>query len=114
MMIEEIVKNHLVSCLGIPVVLERPENPPAEYVLIEKTGSGRQDHINTAVIAAQSYAGSMYLAAALNERTKAAMDRLAELPVIGKSALNSDYNFTDPDTKEYRYQAVYDLVYMEE
>jgi len=28
---------------------------------------------------------------------------------IGKVKLNSDYNFTDTVTKQYRYQAVYDI-----
>ena len=28
---------------------------------------------------------------------------------ISKIKLNSDYNFTDTETKEYRYQAVFDI-----
>ena len=49
----------------------------------------------------------------LNERVKAAMGKMVSLDDISKAELNTDYNFTDPETKEYRYQAIYDLVYME-
>ena len=39
------------------------------------------------------------------------MAGIVELPDVSRSALNSDYNYTDTDTKTYRYQAVYDLTY---
>ena len=39
------------------------------------------------------------------------MRTIVNLPEIGRSQLNSDYNFTDTTTKGYRYQAVFDLIY---
>lgn len=88
---------------------------PAEKLYIaRKTGSSREAHIDRAMLAIQSYAPSMYEAARLNERVKAAMDSAAELDAVSASRLNSDYNFTDTTTKRYRYQAVYDLVYYDE
>ena len=59
----------------------------------------------------QSYGPSLFEAAELNERVKAAMDDLIQLPDIISSDLDSDYNFTDTSTKRYRYQAVYDIIY---
>ena len=53
----------------------------------------------------------MYKASELNEIVKEKMDDLITLPNISKSSLNSDYNFTDTQTKKYRYQAVYDIYY---
>ena len=53
----------------------------------------------------------MYKAAELNEKVKAAMERLIELDSVSKCELNTDYNFTDTDKKQYRYQAVFDVVY---
>ena len=47
----------------------------------------------------------------LNELVKEAMDDIVVLDEISRSALNSDYNFTDVTTKRHRYQAVYDLVF---
>ena len=63
------------------------------------------------MIAVQSYATSMERAALLNEEVKAAMNEIVELDDIARCDLNSDYNYTDTSTKQYRYQAVYDLVH---
>ena len=50
-------------------------------------------------------------AAELNEQVKDAMEDIVELDSISQAELNTDYNFTDTQTKRYRYQAVYDLVF---
>lgn len=110
-MIEKIVLTYLLKALDVSVYMEHPEERPDTYVLIEKTGSRRVNYINHATFAIQSYALSMMEAAELNELVKAAMDELIVLPEISASSLNSDYNFTDTETKQYRYQAVYDLVF---
>ena len=77
--------------------------------MIEKTGSGRNNLINSAVFAIQSYGATLYAAAALNEEVKAAMDNIVTLGEVAGCNLNSDYNFTDPETKRYRYQEVFEL-----
>ena len=110
-MIETIVLNYLSDVLDVPVYMEVPESG-TEFVVLEKTGSGRQDYVNSATFAIQSYAESMEDAAELNELVKEAMDNIIVLPDIGGSRLNSDYNFTDTDTKRYRYQCVYVLYYV--
>lgn len=110
-MVEKIVKDYLQSSLGIPVRLEEEDNLGNEYVLIEKTGSSKKDHISTATIAIQSYSVSLYGAASLNERVKEAMEKIIERNDISKCELNSDYNYTDTARKKYRYQAVYDMVH---
>lgn len=50
--------------------METPETMPETYVLIEKTGSGMNNHIKSATFAIQSYASSLYEAASLNEIVK--------------------------------------------
>ena len=110
-MIEKTLWEYLNESLAVPVFLEIPKDRPAEYVAIEKTGSSRDNHINRATFAIQSISTSMYDAMALNEAVKEAMDGAIALPEVAKSKLNSDYNFTDTTTKEYRYQAVYDIVH---
>ena len=42
------------------------------------------------------------------------MEQATILPTISSAKLNTDYNFTDTTTREYRYQAVYDLTYYRE
>lgn len=51
----------------------------------------------------------MYDAAKLNEELKEVVENMIELDEISNVQLNSDYNFTDTTTKEYRYQAVFDI-----
>lgn len=109
-MIEKIVKDYLTVTLGnVPVYLERQKTMPAKYVMIERTGSRRDNLITTSTFAVQSYDSSMFKAAMLNEDVKEAMDGLTVNKEVSSCKLNSDYNFTDTTTKEYRYQAVYDI-----
>ena len=110
-MIEKIVLDYLESELTVPVYMERPEDPPEQYVLIEKTGSGKRNHICDATLAIQSYAPSLYEAAELNETIKTAMEAAVSLSDICRVSLNSDYNFTDAAMKQYRYQAVFDITH---
>ena len=110
-MIETIIQDHLIDA-GFTAYMEIPEGggtPP--YIVIERTGGGEANHIRSATVAIQSYGGSLYASAALNEQVKAAMEAIRELPEIAACDLNSDYNYTDTTKKQYRYQAVYDLVY---
>lgn len=110
-MIEIIVLNHLKSKISEPVELEKPSAQTGSYVVFEKTSSGKSNHLPSATFAFQSYGKSLYEAAALNEKVKNAVESLIELDEIRGVTLNSDYNFTDLSTKEYRYQAVYDIRY---
>ena len=112
-MIETIVKDYLKNKLSVPVRMEVPVDPPAKFVVLEKTGSSRTDTLNNATIAAQSYAGSLADAAALNVEVKAAIDNMIELDEISACRLNSDYNFTDTSMEKYRYQCVYVITYLE-
>lgn len=109
-MVENIVKNYLQSSLNVPVRLEEEDNLGKEYILIEKTGSSKENHVASATLAVQSFSMSLYGAATLNERVKTAMEKIIELDDISKCELNSDYNYTDTNRKKYRYQAVFDIV----
>jgi len=110
-MIEITILNHLKTKLTVPVRLEKPEPLPEDgkYVLFEKTGGNRLNKTGGSTFAFQSYANSMYNAAALNEETKQAVESLIDLNEIVSIKLNTDYNFTDTTTKQYRYQAIYDI-----
>ena len=113
-MIEKIVLDALQGALSVSVVMEAPEDKPASYVVLDKTGSQRSNRIDRATFAVQSVAPSLAEAAALNEQVKTVMDQLPYLAdeVFG-SELNGDYNFTNTATKERRYQAVYIITYKE-
>lgn len=110
-MIEKILLDYLTEELTVPVYLERPVDPPDEFVLIEKTGSSKSNMITRATIAFQSYAETLYNAAILNTQVIAAVERSVELPEISAAKLNSDYNFTNTAMKQYRYQAVFNITH---
>ncbi len=110
-MIERIMIDYLNNVLVPPVYMERPENPPREYVIIQKTGSSKRNQICSATMAFQSYSESLYEAALLNEDVKAAVEKAVTLPEICSTKLNSDYNFTNTAMKQYRYQAVFDITH---
>lgn len=108
-MIELSLKKFLDGHLSVPSFFEVPAKAPKKYVVIEKTGSSKVNYISSATVAFQSYADSLFEAALLNDEVKAVVEKLIELNEITSVRLNSDYNFTDPTTKQYRYQAVYDI-----
>ena len=110
-MIEETIKGFLNKNLSVPAYLEKPSNPPKRYVLFERTGGGKENHIYRPTFAFQSYAESLYQAAKLNDEVKKVVEGMIVLNNISKIKSNSDYNFTDTTTKEYRYQAVFDIIH---
>lgn len=113
-MIEKIVLDYLGAKLSVPAYMETPKDPPKEYVLLEKTGGGETNYIERATLAIKSISAlSLYRAAQINEDVKAAMRKILILPQISRAQRNTDYNFTNPQTKQYRYQAVYDMTYKE-
>lgn len=110
-MIELIVKNYLSTKLEIPIVFEHQINLPKRFILIQKTSGSRENFLNSSTIAIQSYAESMFESAKLNEKIKNLMYDLITVDEVSSVDLNSDYNFTDTETKQYRYQAIFDIHY---
>ena len=110
-MIEKIVLDYLNEKLEVEAYLEVPNSNTSTFLVIEKTGSKEDDEIKSATIAIQSYESSLYKAASLNKQVKEVMKNIVELDKISSCKLNSDYNFTDTQTKKYRYQAVFDITY---
>lgn len=110
-MIEIVVREYLTKNLSVPVYMEEPEEIPEKYVILEKVGGGKSNGLKSATMTLQSYGSSLADAAMLNEEVKEAMEDIDDQEPISRAKLNSDYNFTDTETKRYRYQAVYDFIY---
>lgn len=113
MIIEQRVRDYLAANTGKTVVLEYPERPEASFILAARTGGGGE-FVRRATFAIQSYAAALADAAELNETVKKVMSRFAAEINISACRLNSDYEFTDTSKKRYRYQAVYEIYYMED
>lgn len=109
-MIAKTLLDYLDSVLNVPVVMEAPEQTTG-YVLIDQTGSSRTNHIISTTFAIQSYGSSLYNAMLLNDEVKDAMVGFAELDEITRVELETDYNFTNTATKQYRWQAVYQITH---
>lgn len=109
-MIEKTLLDYLDEELEVFVGFEAPEQTTG-YVLIDKTGSSRANQITTSTFAIQSYGASLYEAMLLNARVTEAMTGFAELNQIARVELETDYNFTNTATKQYRWQAVYQITH---
>lgn len=111
-MIDKTILNHLSNNLDCGVYMEKPRDPAERsYVVIELTGQREEEHITQSTLAFQTYGESLLKAAELRDEVKAAVKTLIELDEVARVDLNSSYNFTDPSTKEYRYQTVFDITH---
>ena len=111
-MIESILISYLSDALDVPVYAERPEDSLDTCIVIQRTGGDGDSRIYSAVVAIQSYGATLYDAASLNGKVKAAMESIDELDSVSSCKLNSDYDFTNyTGDKRYRYQAVYQITY---
>lgn len=115
-MIEEIIMTYLneqvtAGNIPCPCYAMRPADAPIEFVLFEKTGASKTDHITTSTIAFQSYASTLLGAVTINNQVKEAVENMIALSEIAAVHFQSDYNFTDPTTKQPRYQAVFEITH---
>lgn len=110
-MIESIFQAYLKNALQLPVWLEEPEDPPERYIVLQKTGSSFENQIHTATFAVRSYGPSLYEAAALNADVIQAALAMRPADGVFCAQLNSDYEYTNTETKQYRYQAVLVIYY---
>lgn len=109
-MIAKDLLDYLDEELSVGVYMEAPEQL-TNYILLDQTGTSQSNHITTTTIAIQSYAPTLYDAMLLNEEVKAAMVGFAELSQVAKVELQTDYNFTNTATKQYRWQAVFSIIH---
>ena len=110
-MIELIVLRFLEAQLPHPVYMETPAEKPAQYYILRKADSGRENFIDAAMFTVMSYADSLLEAANMNELAKIAMDNLTELDEVSASRRNGDYPFTDTQNKKHRYQTVHTITH---
>lgn len=110
-MIEKIVYDYWKAKETVPGYVQVPKTVPKQHIRIEKTGSSEENRLKHATIVIQSYAESIFAAATLNETVKTRMSKIVELKDVASCECETDYNFTDTETKQYRYQAVFSIYY---
>lgn len=101
---------YLDEALDVYVGVRAPEETTG-YVLLDQTGSTNANHIMTTTIAIQSYGEALNDALTLAESVKDAMLEFVEDPDVSAVRLESDYNFTNTETKQYRWQSVFEITH---
>lgn len=92
-----------------------PETHGEQFVIVGMTGASLENHISGARITVQSYGQRQAQAGKLNDKIIGLMVyKLPEVKNISKVALETSYPQTDLRTKQYRYQAVFYVTYMED
>jgi hypothetical protein len=118
-MIEQTIYEYLKSEFegsGVDVFMQVPDQNPAPdyrapFIVIEKTGSSVENWIAESTFAIQSYAATLFEAASLSEQVVKTMFGAIAMDDITRVELNSEYNFTDTETRRPRYQAVFDITH---
>ena len=120
-MIEETIYAYLNDTASVPwFAMKSPafgddEEPRQYYGLFEKTNNTESNHINTATFAFQSYAPTLLEAAQISKELRELIKQLpAQTTEVSKAQLQSEYNFTNTQDKQPRYQAVFSIVYFED
>lgn len=120
MTIEEIIINYLVyegiSGIGNHIYAEKPVDPDDAYILIRRTGGSEENFIRSYLIITEvcvkrneeSGLTKLY-AADIFEVLLGKMRDIADSTALYGCHKNSDYDATDTESKEYRYQALWEI-----
>ena len=98
------------EALGAPAYMEVPKEL-TDFILLDQTGTSTTNHITTTTIAVQSYGKTLWDAMQLNEKVKDAMQQFVWHDNVARVELETDYNFTNTETKQYRWQAVFQITH---
>ena len=110
-MIEATIIAHLGANLAVHVGGEIPAKPEQRYVVVQKRGGERENHIYTSLIQFDAYAESLAEAAKLCQEVMAIVDDMICLDEVCSCEYGGDYNATDTASKRYCYQAMYDITH---
>ena len=112
--IEVTVYKYLKDWLSIngqdtKVYTEYPSNPPASFFVVDLIGTSGSVFVYDTTVAIQAWSASKLGAATMMEQIKRAMVDIISQDRIIRCDLQSMYPFPDMDSKQYRYQAVFEL-----
>lgn len=100
-----------LNLVGTNVFMEVPEDKPEEYIIIQRTGGTVTDVLLKSTVAIQCYSKkSKYRACVMSNALCSALIRMQESGVSG-CVLNSTYEYPSTNTKEYRYQSVFEITH---
>lgn len=111
-MIEKTIIDYLIAQnipgVGQNVFAEDPETPPERYITVRRAGGSITNMIRGANIVTEAVSRiSLLDAAEIHEAVIAALQEIRDHTELYSCRLNSDYNATRTNTKEYAYQALW-------
>lgn len=110
-MIDFIIKEFLEKNLEVKIFMVEPDLSLDKYVTFERVSNFKKDYLYTTTFAFQSWADTLYDAMILNEKVKEVLEKIDQEKEIMYSKFQNDYNFTDTETKKYRYQSIFEIKY---
>lgn len=110
-MIESAIIAYLKEKLpGEKISAEVPKGMPQRFITVERTGSQQLGvGFYESTVAVQSWETSKAKAAQLSEKVCRAMEIMPDFEDCVTRSTGADYDFTDTETKRYRYQAVFTI-----
>lgn len=113
-MIEATIISYLIDAaipgIGSHIYAETPaENIPENYVLIRRTGGSMADYIRQYNIYTETVGKDRLTTLQNHEAVIAAMLEIRDHTELMACRLNSDYDATTTRTKDYRYQALWQI-----
>lgn len=110
-MIEALLLDYLNERASVRWYGMRPKNEPERYGLIDKTGMTGDSKLSTSTFACQSYAPTLLEAAEISAELRGLLEGAVELAEITRVELTTEYNFTNTETRQPRYQAVFEVTH---
>lgn len=112
-MVDVEILNRLNALLSLDVYMEKPDDAPEEFYVIQFVKGGNQHGLAEMSIIAQSYGNTMYRACDMNKDMEAALESLISEDYIRDISRNGSYPYNKTDIKQYRYQCLFDVSYYE-
>ena len=111
MLIEKVIRDYLLTKLDVPILTEQPTGRVSEYVVLQVTDRGWENHIESATVEFGCYAETKMEAAELDEALRTAMFDIIELSEISASKFGGGRDDKDDTLKRYRYRSFFNLFY---
>lgn len=109
-MIESILIDYLTGVLNVPVYVMLPDElPTGNFIVLDRIGTYKTNHVTTYEMALQSYGDTALDAATLNDAVISAMDDFVVLDSVARSHLETAQMRTDITRKRPRYQCTYEI-----
>jgi len=106
---EEVLLKYMNQNMKIKSYTERSSSQEDEFYVIDRIGGSSNRSYDTSTIAIQSYAKTKYRAAKNDEAMRKCILEMVSLDNILNVELNSFYDYTDTNTKNFRYQSVFEF-----